>query len=501
MIRHLFLLFVFVAYSLFIKKAEAEGYELKVRIKNLANKEIILGHHFADKLYPDDTLKLDNSGHGILKGKTKFPEGIYFFLTPSRSMFDFFMTGNQRFSIETDTLNLFGKLKFENSPENTSALEYRRFMIAKQKESTDLHEKKKKLTDTIEIKKADTRIDQIAKEFKAETNKLIAGQKDNFVGTFIKATQEIIIPEPPKDSKGRILDSLFQYNYYRSHFFDNMDISDARFLRTPIYDEKIKKYMDKVIPQIPDTINHECDKLLELAENDKEIFRYMLITLFNYYATSPIMGFDAVYVHLAENWYIPKATFGDTAFIRKTRENITKLKPLLLGKPAPNLRMLWIPAEHFIQAKTDTTTQNNPHLGSFIDIYQINAKYTILAFWESDCSHCKKTIPELYGVYQKLKSKGVKVMAIHMLGGVEGKKKWISFVNEHEMYDWLNVWNPYDFSYKKTYDISSTPVIFILDKDKKIIGKKIDPKQIEEYLNELIRQEEKKSSLNRKLPE
>jgi thiol-disulfide isomerase/thioredoxin len=489
MIRYLFLIVVF---SLYIQKAEAQGYELKVRIKNLANKEIILGHHFADKLYPDDTLKLDNSGHGILKGKTRFPEGIYFFMTPSRSMFDFFMTENQRFSMETDTLNLFGKLKFENSHENTAALEYRRFMVAKQKESTDLQGKKKKLTDSIDIKKADTRIDLIAKEYKAKTDKLIADQKDNFVGKFIKATVEITIPEPPKDSKGKVLDSLFQYNYYRSHFFDNIDLSDSRLLRTPIYDEKIKKYIEKVIPQLPDTINRECDKLLGIAENDKEIFRYMLITLFNHYATSPIMGFDAVYVHLAEDWYIPKATFGDTTFMRKTKENITRLKPLLLGKPAPNLRMLWIPTEHFIQAKTDTVAQNNPHFGSFTDIYRINAKYTILAFWESDCGHCKKIIPELYEVYQMLKPKGVEVMAIHMLGGIEGKKKWIKFVNEHELYDWLNVWNPYDFTYKKTYDISTTPAIFILDKDKKIIGKKLEPKQIEEYLNELIRKEEKK---------
>jgi thiol-disulfide isomerase/thioredoxin len=124
-------------------------------------------------------------------------------------------------------------------------------------------------------------------------------------------------------------------------------------------------------------------------------------------------------------------------------------------------------------------------LGSFIDLNQINAKYTILAFWESDCGHCKKSIPELYEVYKRLKPKGVEVLAIHMLGGVEGKKKWINFVNEHEMYDWMNAWNPYDFTYKKNYDIGSTPVLFILDKDKKIIGKRLDPKQIEDFLNHL----------------
>lgn len=492
MIRYLLLILVFVAGSYFSTKAETEGYELKVRIKNLANKEIILGHHFADKLYPDDTLKLDNSGVGILKGKTKFPEGIYFFLTPSHKLFDFFLTSNQQFSLETDTLDLFEKLKFENSPENSAAIDYSRFITEKQKETNALLEQKKKLTDDGELKKNKGQIDQISKEVKAKSDKVVAAHKDNFVGTFFKATQEIAIPDPPKDSDGKILDSTFQYRYYRSHFFDNINLSDARLLRTPIYNEKIKTYIEKVIPQIPDTINRECDKLLEIAEKDKDIFRYMLVTLFNYAASSTIMGFDAVYVHIAEKWYVPKSTFGDTAFIRKTKENIVKLKPLLLGKPAPDLRMLWVPTEHFIEAKTDSVAKKNPHSGSFINIYQINAKYTILAFWESDCSHCKKQIPELYDVYERLKPKGVEVMAIHMLGGVEGKQKWIKFVNEHEMYDWLNVWNPYDFTYKKTYDIASTPVLFVLDKDKKIIGKRLEPKQIEEFLNALIKQEDKK---------
>jgi len=495
MIRHLFLLFVFVSASFSVQEAKAEGYELQVRIKNLANKELILGHHFADKLYPDDTLKLDNAGYGVLKGNDKYPEGIYFFMTPSHAIFDFFMTSNQRFYAETDTLNLFEKLKFENSPENTAAIEYRRFMLQKQKEAEELHEKKKKLTDEAEIKKIDTQLQKIADEYKIKTNQLISKQKDNFVGHFIKAMQDIVIPEPPKDAYGKVLDSLFQYRYFRTHFFDNIDLKDARFLRTPVYEEKIKMYIEKVIPQIPDTINYECDKLLTIAESDKDIFRYMLVTLFNYYASSSIMGFDAVYAHLAEKWYIPKAIFGDTAFIAKTKENIVRLKPLLLGKTAPDLRMLWLPEEHFLHAKTDTVAKNNPHSGSFINLHQINAKYTILAFWESDCSHCKKSLPELYEIYQRLKQKGVEVMAVHMLGGVEGKKKWIDFINEHEMYDWYNVWNPYDFAYKKVYDIRSTPVLFVLDKDKKFIAKKLEPKQIEDFVNNLIKLEEKNAAL------
>jgi thiol-disulfide isomerase/thioredoxin len=497
MIKYLYLISILAIILFPIQEAKAEGYELKVRIKNLAGKEIILGHHFADKLFSDDTLKLDNLGLGTLKGNTKFPEGLYFFMTPSHAMFDFFMTSNQRFTAETDTIDLFENLRFYNSPENTAAQEYLKFIVAVQKESAALKESMKNLTDSTVMRKNDSRLKEISIESKAQVKNLIEGQKNNFVGLFIKANQEIEVPNPPRNSDGNILDSTFQYRYYRSHFFDNMNLKDARFLRSPVYDKKIKEYLDQVVPKLPDSISNACDKLLTVAESNPEIFRYMLITLFNKYATSTIMGFDAVYVHIAEKWYIPKATFSDTAFISQTRVNVAAMKPLLLGQTAIDLHMLSLPEDHFIQAKTDTALQKNPHSGTFIDLLQVQAKYTILVFWESDCGHCKKAIPELYQIYQKLKPKGVEVFAVHMLGGIEGKQKWISFVNEHQLYDWLNVWNPYDFSYKKVYDIRTTPVIFVLDQDKKIIAKKLEPKQIEDFLTTRMARDEKNSQLKK----
>ena len=473
MIRNLILVFAFALSLLGFQKADAKGYELKIRIKNLANKEVILGHRFTDKLYPDDTLKLDNSGYGVFKGEKPYPEGIYFLLTPSKKMFDFFLTENQNFSMETDTVELFDKLKFENSPENNAALDFRRFLTHKQMELSALKEQKK------DTKKEE---EQFVNELKSATNKLLEDQKNNLVGVFFKALQEITIPDPPKDANGKILDSLFQAKYYRAHYFDNINLKDVRLLRTPVYLDKVKTYLDRVVPQIPDTVNMEIDKLLTIAESDKELFRFMLITMFNYAATSQIMGFDAVYAHVAEKWYMPKATFEDTAFIRRTKESVEKLKPFLIGKTVPDVQMMWVPSDHFQVAANDTIVRNNPHIGNMIKLSQVESKYTILAFWEADCHHCQKEIPELYEVYKKIKNLGVKVMSVHMLGGIDGKKKWVNFVNEHALYDWMNVWNPYDFTYKKVYDIKVTPAIYVLDKDKKIIAKRISPSQIEGFL-------------------
>ena len=59
-----------------------KGYEIKVKIVGVRDTNIILGHHFANSMYPDDTVRCDKNGVGIFKGKKELPQGMYiiFFL-------------------------------------------------------------------------------------------------------------------------------------------------------------------------------------------------------------------------------------------------------------------------------------------------------------------------------------------------------------------------------------------------------------------------------------
>ncbi len=93
----------------------------------------------------------------------------------------------------------------------------------------------------------------------------------------------------------------------------------------------------------------------------------------------------------------------------------------------------------------------------------------------------------LYQVYQRLKDKGLQVVAVSMLGGVEGKVKWVDFVNSNELYGWINAWNPYDYSYRDAFDVNSSNIIYLLDENKKIIAKRIGPEQAEKIIEEKLR--------------
>ncbi|MFN8207439.1 MAG: thioredoxin-like domain-containing protein [Bacteroidales bacterium] len=469
----------------------AQGHEIKVKINNLRDTSIILGHHFASNLLPDDTIRLDKSGTGTFKGKEKLNEGMYFLYLPSRQIFDFLIGNDQVFSLQTDTADMLKQVVVSGSADNELFFTYQRFLSEKRSKQRELQAKMQGLPESPEKEKVRAELQAIDQEVMAEVDRITGQSGNTFFGTFIRATKEIDVPDFPRDKDGVVLDSAFKYRYYRQHYFDNMDYTDGRLLRTPVYEDKFKVYFEKVLPQIPDTLIKELDPLIERARKDPDVFRYVLVTLFNYYAQSQIMGHDGVFIHLAEKYYIPEATWAGADFIKKLKDQITKRKPLLIGQTAPDFQLVNVPSEHFIQAADDTAAASDPYIGSFFNLSQVQARFTVLMFWEADCGHCQKAMPELFEIYKKVKDKGVQVVAVHMLGGIEGKKKWVKFVNDHKFYGWINAWNPYDYKYKEMYDIKSTPVLYLLDENKKIVAKLIPPEAVEEIIDVLIREEER----------
>jgi thiol-disulfide isomerase/thioredoxin len=479
-----FLYFIFLAFT--FSCINSQSYRIQIRLKDFPGDTIVLGHRFNASFVPKDTTVLDQQGNGVFSGKQPLPQGMYLIYLPNKSFFDLLISDDQEFYVENDTLDFVNNIVIKGSDENTSFYDYQKYL---QKQSQKAREIQAKINASANPEESDgfkKELDLLNSEVLNYISQVIAENQGSFFGKFILSMQDVTVPDSPKDENGNIIDSTFQYRYYKNHYWDNFDVSDVRLLRTPFYEQKVMTYIERVAYQIPDSLIREVDMLIEKSRTDPQLFRYMLITLFNYYAKSQIMGMDAVYIHLAEKYYIPEATWSDKEFIDKLKERVEKSKPTLIGQKANDIQLVNLSSDHFIAAADDEELKKNPYLGTFFNLYDIKADYIILFFWEADCGHCKTATPELYQVYQRLKGKNVKVVAVNLLGGEEGKVKWIDFVNEHGLYDWINCWNPYDFEFKKVYDIVTTPALFLLDKEKKILAKKITPEQAEQIINSLL---------------
>ena len=468
----------------------SQAFKIQASIPSFHNDTVVLGHRFNASFIPKDTVVLDAKGKGTFSGPDTLPHGMYLVYLPDRSFFDLLISDDQFFSFANDTGDFVGNMIVHDSRENEAFYAYQRFIQENRGRATAIQERLSTASsgkDSADIKKE---LEALNLKVQEGIEKYILDNQDNMLGVFITALQEIKVPDPPLDENGKPIDPLFQYRYYKEHYFDNFDVSDIRLLRTPFYESKLMTYVEKVVPQHPDSLIIAVDMLIEKSRTDPQLFRYMLITLFNHFAKSQIMGMDAVYIHIAEKYYIPEADWSEEDFITKLIDRVEKSKPTLIGTPATDLQIVEVDADHFLQAANDEEMKKNPYVGRYRQLYDVEAEFTILFFWESDCGHCKTATPALYEVYKRLKPKGVEVVAFNGLGGEEGKVKWINFVNEHGLYDWINCWNPYDFSYKTIYDVMTTPQLFVLDRDKKIIAKRISPEQAEKIIESLLTKEQ-----------
>src|SRR6185503_14659381 len=96
-------------------------------------------------------------------------------------------------------------------------------------------------------------------------------------------------PEVPKETPllpDGSKDSTFAFRYYKSHYLDHVDFTDHRLVRTPVFHPKLKKYMQDLTLQIPDSVIKEADYVIELARPDSEMFKYVLWWLTYTYETS-----------------------------------------------------------------------------------------------------------------------------------------------------------------------------------------------------------------------
>ncbi len=463
----------------------AQGYKIGIHAPDFAGKQVIIAEYFTSRMVPKDTVDLNLFGAGIFIGEEAFDGGLYVLYFDAGHYFDFMLGDDQEFDVAVDTTDLTRKTIFTGSEDNRVFFEYKTFLEDKRKEQQAYTKELAAASNESDSADVRKKMEDLNLEMASHIDNIIDANPGLFVSTFLNAMKEVKVPDDILVGTKKQKDSI-RYVFYKDHYFDLFDVSDLRLLHTPLYEPKIKTYINRVAVQHPDSLIVAVDRLIELSRSDDVLFRYMLITLFNNYAESKMMGMDKVYFHIAEYYYIPEASWSGDEFINDLKENLEKSRYTFIGDPAANFVLKELPREHFFMAQMDTVIKRDPHIGSDFFIYQVEAEYTLLYFWEADCGHCKKSTPALYEVYEKYRDQGVKVISVHVINSVEGKEKWVDFVNEYELYDWMNCWSPYNNEFRNLYNLLSFPQLFILDKDKKIRAKNISAEQADKILDNFL---------------
>jgi hypothetical protein len=446
------------------------AYEIKVTLKPFKNKYIYLGHYYGKQLPIIDSALLNDKSEAFFKGNKKLGGGIYLIGYPDRAHnFEIAIDKNQKFSIVADTAKI-QSMSFQNSPENVEFKAYQQFMM-KSGMALDSLLKKRSTVGAKDSAKINGQIEAINTQIKKYRTDIIARDGNGLLATLLKAMKE---PEIPQNDPAAKTDSMFAYKYFKKHYWDGVNFYDDRLVRTPFFENRIDKYMEQLVYPSADSVIKELDYMLGYASINEEMQKFLLLKFVNRYLNQKYMWEDKVFVHLYENYFSQKKYPWLTEAGMKTITNRAySLMANILGTEASDIEL------------PDTA-------GKTEKLYSLQAPYTLVVIWDPTCSHCKETLPKLDSAYNaRWKNMGLKFFG--MARETDGKKSdWLNFIHDHHLNEWTHVYYSKDADqsrvnagipgYSQLYDVQTFPTLYLLDKDKRIIAKKLTLEQVDEIL-------------------
>lgn len=465
-ILKLFVFFLAIFFSFEVLSQSNRGYKITLLNNSWTDSVVYLGYYHGKFQYAKDTAFFDKKGKAVFENENEsLDPGIYFIVLPNKRHFDIVIHKDQHFTIQIDTADLVNKTTFRGSDENSYFYENNRKV---NQLANQLTENNKVIE---QLKSKNLNADSIL-ELNQKINEDIVALRDDFiknhpnslVAKVFLMTKDLKIPEYKTNPDGSI-DTINAYWYFKNNYWNNFDFKYDALVRTPTFHTKLERYFSNVIIQHPDTIKKEIDAIIAKTDPKSELFRYMVWFLTYFYESSQIMGFDAIFVHMVDKYYKTNMVFWMTEERKnKIIERADKIRNILIGSTAPNMSLMAVDQQNFIP------------------LHSVDANFTILVFWDPNCGHCKTEIERLRQFYSESKTEfGIQIYSVCIESNLE---KWLASIKEKNIENWINV-NATQSAlghYQELYDVFTTPTIFLLDKNKKIIAKRISAETLSSFL-------------------
>ena len=221
-------------------------------------------------------------------------------------------------------------------------------------------------------------------------------------------------------------------NSLKSHslenYWDDFPLDDARVLTYPLIDNKLETYFDNLHNNAA-KINEEIDKLIAKTGDCVEVRDYLIWYFYRKYYSPQYMNLDDIYIHLVDDYFKKlKMENVSESFINMMADRSNYLKNLKIGSRLPEIG----------------------------NLYSIKAEYTTVIFYDKTCQKCSQE----GRILEEIRTRHPEMVIFP----VE--------VNSTDIKNLLS-----------KYDIQTTPMIYLLDRKKNIIAKRIKAGQVEQFLN------------------
>jgi len=292
----------------------------------------------------------------------------------------------------------------------------------------------------------------------------IARQMDNIQKTYEEKTAGMMVhhfikanhPHIPSD-----YESIFQYvKNKKDNYFKALELNNAVLQASGFLTDKLANYVFTAVPL--ETITNEeienaqIENVNTVSANIQKVdSNYKLHLFYTFWAQAAASDYNRTSDHIYDRYLKAIATESGNQGILEQIEVHNRLR---LGAIAPNIK--WKKSS---------------------DEYELSmlegAENYILVFWSSTCSHCLRELPALQNELKN--NENVRVVAV----GIEDNDiTWNQESARLPHFEHAIAIGKWESEYADLYAIDKTPTYFILDKDKKIIAKPENDKEIVEFL-------------------
>lgn len=211
-------------------------------------------------------------------------------------------------------------------------------------------------------------------------------------------------------------------------YWDDIALNDARILTYPLIENKLDYYFDNLYDNV-EKINSEIDKLIARTGDCIEVRDYLIWYFYKKYYNPKYMNLDDIYIHIVDDY-----------FLKYEMRNVSESVVNLMADRANYLENLKIGAKL-------------PEIGN---LYHIDAEYITVIFYDKTCQKCAQE----GRILEEIRTRHPEMIIFP----VE--------INSTNLPNLLSM-----------YDIQTTPMIYLLDRNKKIIAKRMKAGQLEQLLN------------------
>ena len=430
------------------------AFDLKMDIKNVTNDKSYLIASIAGGNFRVDSSMIQN-GKLHYSNPKGVPQGLYFVSLPAGKFIQVMLGEDQELEMSFDVNNIVQTMEVKGNKNNALFYTNLKYEEAYNPRYQNLTSQMRAIQDKkgAEYKALEKQKNALEDEREAHLNSLFEGNEDLLFVVFKKSGQNPRLREGVSDEE--------KVYFYRKEFWDNVDFSDGRLLRTPVITNKLNRYIKEITPQSPDSIKKYASMLVDKILPYPQYYKYITnwIALEYEPAKTTLMDAEAVFVHMVQNYFTRERAFwSDSMEVYALQQRASEMAQSLVGIKGPDV----------ISTDPDGKTRS---------IYEMDEDYIIVYLYNPTCEHCMKETPELVKWYNQKKS--TESVGVYAIAIDTDETEWKNYVRDKKMDGFANVFDPTNRSIYAKYYVNVTPELYVLNKERTIIAKNLKVFQID----------------------